>query len=80
MYMDVIVVHVRDVPHPDGVDQEFEVIYPETFDVDNDVPPDFESVEEWVLEELRNPKKWKCILSVEDDGFDYIEVYKKVSR
>jgi hypothetical protein len=76
-YCDVIVLHVRDVPHPDGLGQEYDVIYPETFNDEKDIPQEYETIEDWIENELRNSKKWKCLLSVEDGGLDYIEVYVK---
>ncbi len=79
-FRDVIVLHVRDVPHPDGVGQEYEVLYPPEFSYNHDIPSKYETVEEWLQEELRNPKKWRCLVSVEDGGLNYIEVYQKIKQ
>lgn len=60
----VVVIRIREVPK-DGLDLEIAMLYPRE-----------EALTDGELEELRQSKEWKCVLS-EEDGLDVIEVYRR---
>lgn len=65
---DVIVVHIREIPYPDGLGTEVKILFPE------ELEEQIEDVDEF-MEKLR--EEWKCIFSEQALSFDYIEVYKR---
>ena len=64
----VIVVHIREIPYPDGLGLKIKILFPE------ELEEQIEDVDKF-MEQLR--EEWKCILSEQALSFDYIEVYKR---
>jgi len=78
-HYNVVVLHSREVPAADGVDIEYDVLYPKEFDEEKDIPDEFEYIDDWVAEELGNPRKWHRVATVEDtDGM--IVVFRRRKR